>query len=105
VFEAFAGGVSMIDVQGVADLTGAEIDVDLLSSFPQGAMFDLIRATDISEDYIPAVEDAGHISLAVVNTRSGDILRATVIPEPPGLVLLALVGPLGMLLVRRRACG
>jgi hypothetical protein len=82
-FEVLAGGVSRIDVTGIADLTGAEINVDLVSGLhPAGSFFDLITATDISTDYIQTAADVGVISLAIVAGGNGEILRATVVPEP-----------------------
>jgi T5SS/PEP-CTERM-associated repeat protein len=101
VFEALGAGVSMIDVTGIADLTGAEIDVDLLSSFALGTTLDLITATDISTDYLQVAEDIGRISLAVVAGGNGEILRATVIPEPATLALAG-AAALGVLWSRRR---
>jgi hypothetical protein len=78
-------------VAGIADLTGAEIDVDLLGgSFAPGSFFDLITATDISADYLQVAEDVGVFSLSIVAGGNGDILRATVIPEPATLTLAAL---------------
>jgi hypothetical protein len=82
--------VSIIDVNGIADLTGAEIDVDLLSAFPPGSSFDLITATDISTDYLQVAEDVGRINLAVVAGGNGEILRATLVPEPATLALAGL---------------
>ena len=89
VFEVTSGGVSIVDAAGIADLTGAEIDVDLLSAFPLGSTFDLITATDISTDYLQVAEDLGRISLAIVGGGNGEILRATVVPEPVTLALAA----------------
>jgi hypothetical protein len=88
VFEANSGGVSMIDVAGIADLTGAEIDVDLLSAFSLGTTFDLITATSISADYLQAAEDIGLFTLAIVPGGNGEILRATFVPEPTSMMML-----------------
>jgi fibronectin-binding autotransporter adhesin len=90
VFEALGGGVSTIDVTGIADLTGAVIDVDLFSSFAAGTTFDLITATSISTDYLQASEDVGSISLTILAGRNGEILRATVIPEPAAMAIAAI---------------
>jgi T5SS/PEP-CTERM-associated repeat protein len=91
VFEVMSTGVSTIDVNGIADLTGAEIDVDLLSgSFGAGSFFDLITATDISSDYLQVAEDLGVFSLSIVQGGNGEILRATVVPEPATLALAGL---------------
>jgi hypothetical protein len=89
VFEVLDNtGVSVLDVAGIADLTGAEIDVDLLGgSFGPGSFFDLITAIDISADYLQAAEDVGAYSLAIVPGGNGEILRATVVPEPATLAL------------------
>ena len=92
VFEVLDNtGVSVLDVAGIADLTGAEIDVDLLGgSFGPGSFFDLITAIDISTDYVQASEDVGVYSLAIVQGGNGEILRATVVPEPATLALAGL---------------
>jgi hypothetical protein len=90
VFEVLSTGVSRIDVTGVADLTGADIDVDLLSAFPTGSTFDLITAASISNDYLQASEDVGLVNLAIVSGGNGQILRATLIPEPATLALAGL---------------
>jgi hypothetical protein len=83
-------GVSRIDAAGLADLTGADVDVDLLGgTFAPGATFDLITATSISNDYVQVAEDIGVFNLAIVAGGNGQILRATYVPEPS---LLALVG-------------
>ncbi|MCC6494024.1 MAG: hypothetical protein IT424_13500 [Pirellulales bacterium] len=90
VFEVDAGGVSMIEVAGIADLTGANIDVDLISgSWAPGSSFDLITATSISSDFLQVAEDVGSLSLAVVPGGNGAILRATVVPEPAAALLAA----------------
>jgi hypothetical protein len=104
VFEATSGGVSIIDVAGIADLTGAEIDFDLLSAFPLGTSFDLITAIDISADYLQVAEDIGRVDLAIVAGGNGEILRATLVPEPTSVVILA-VGIVGLWGSRRqRGC-
>lgn len=104
VFEATSGGVSMIDVAGIADLTGAEIDVNLLSAFPLGTSFDLITATSISSDYLQVAEDIGRVNLAIVTGGNGEILRATFVPEPTSVVMLV-VGVAGLWGSRRtRGC-
>jgi hypothetical protein len=102
VFEVLSAGVSRIDVAGIADLTGAEIDVDLLGgSFAPGSFFDLITATDISADYLQVAEDVGVFSLSIVAGGNGDILRATVVPEPATLALAAL-GLLALAVPRKK---
>lgn len=101
-FEVASGGVSMLDVTGVADLTGAEIDVDLLSAFPTGSTFDLLTATDISADYLQVAEDVGRFSLAIVAGGNGEILRATVVPEPATLALAMLGVVLGLHVRKQR---
>lgn len=103
VWEVLSGsGVSMIKVGGLADLTGAEIDVDLLGgSFGAGSTFDLITATDISDDYVQIAEDVGQFQLSVVSGGNGEILRATLIPEPASLLLV--LGAIAASCVRRPA--
>jgi hypothetical protein len=105
VFEILDGsGVSLIDVTGVADLTGADIDVDVLGgSFGFGSTFDLITATSISADYLQVAEDLGSISLSIVGGGNGQILRATLVPEPSSLAMVAvgLVAALGWVRQRR----
>lgn len=89
-FEVLAGGLSRIDVAGIADLTGAQISVDLVSGVhPLGSFFDLITATNISSDYVQDPADVGSISLAIVAGGNGQILRATVVPEPAAAALAA----------------
>jgi hypothetical protein len=97
VFEILdASGVSTIDVTGLADLTGTIIDVDVLGgSFAVGSTFDLITAADISSDYLQAQDDAGQFALSIVTGGNGEILRATVIPEPVSAALAA-VGALAV---------
>jgi hypothetical protein len=92
VFEALtSSGISRIDVTGVADLSGATIDVDLLGgTFAPGSTFDLITASSISSDYVQVAEDVGHFSLAIVSGGNGQILRATLVPEPATLALCVL---------------
>ena len=92
----------MIDVTGIADLTGAEIDVDLLSAFPMGSTFDLLTATDISADYLQVAEDVGHFNLAIVAGGNGEILRATVVPEPATWALAMLGVVLGLHVRKQR---
>jgi hypothetical protein len=96
-------GVSLVDIAGIADLTGAEIDVDHLGgAFAPGTTFDLITATSISNDYVPAAEDVGKFNLAIVTGGKGQILRATLVPEPATAALACLVG-LSLACGRRRA--
>jgi hypothetical protein len=104
IFEILdGGGVSLISVLGIADLTGAVIDVDDFSgTLTMGDTFDLIAATDVSEDFMQASEDQGIFTLGVFNESGRDVLRATVIPEPT-TALAGLVGGIGLLLRRRRA--
>jgi hypothetical protein len=90
VFEATSSGVSMIDVAGIADLTGAEIDFDLLSSFALGTSFDLITATSISADFLQVAEDVGSVDLAIVAGGNGQVLRATLVPEPASVMMLVM---------------
>lgn len=92
VFEVLNNsGLSMINVTGIADLTGADIDVDILGgSFGVGSSFDLITASDISEDFLQVAEDVGQFQLSVVAGGKGEILRATLIPEPSSLLLLSI---------------
>lgn len=103
VFEVTSGGVSTINALGIADLTGAVIDFDLLSAHPLGSTFDLITATSISADFVQAPEDLGIISLAIVAGGNGQILRATYIPEPATFALLAM-SVMGIVLSRRNGC-
>lgn len=104
VFEATSGGVSTINVGGIADLTGAKIDFNLLNAFPMGTSFDLISATSISADFMQVMEDIGLINLAIVAGGNGQILRATLVPEPSS-VLMLVVGAAGFWGSRRqRGC-
>jgi hypothetical protein len=96
-------GISIVDVAGIANLHGAQIDVDLLGgSFALGTTFDLITATSISNDYVQALEDVGNFHLAIVSGGNGQILQATLVPEP-SCALLLVVGLAGY--VGRRRCG
>jgi hypothetical protein len=90
MFDATSGGVSTINVTGLADLTGAVIDVNLLSAYPVGSTFDLITASSISSDYVQLAEDMGHINLAIVAGGNGSILRATFVPEPTSVVMIVM---------------
>ncbi len=90
VFEATSGGVSMINVAGSADLTGAVIDFNLLSAYPMGSTFDLITATSISSDYVQEPSDVGVFRLGIVGGGNGQILRVTLVPEPASVLLLGL---------------
>ena len=103
VFEATSGGVSTINVAGAADLTGAVIDFNLLSAFPAGSAFDLITASSISADYVQEPSDVGAFNLSIVAGGKGPILRVTVVPEPPSVVMvvMGIVGLWG----RRRTRG
>ena len=81
-------GVSRIDATGIADLTGADIDVDLLGgTFSPSATFDLVTATSISNDFVQVAEDVGVFNLAIVAGGNGQILRATYVPEPSSILL------------------
>ena len=82
-------GVSRINVTGAANLNAANIDVNLLGgSFAVGSPFDLLTASSISNNYLQVPGDIGTFSLAIVPGGNGQILRATLVPEPTAIVLL-----------------
>lgn len=101
VFQATSGGVSMINVAGNADLTGAEISFELLSAFPAGSVFDLITASSISNDYVQAAGNVGLVNLSIVAGGNGQVLRATLVPEPSAVLLLGM-GMVGLWGSRRK---
>ena len=77
MFEIVSGMISTIDVAGIADLTGAVIDLDTSGTTPsRGQTFDLIEANDISEDFMLAEEDDGRFDLSVVSMNGRDVLQA-----------------------------
>ncbi len=90
VFDVLSNsGVSRIDVTGLADLTGATVDLNILGgTFAPGSSFDLITAASISGDYVQASGDVGHVNLSIVPGGNGQILRATLVPEPAAAMLL-----------------
>ena len=79
VFGLDAGGASLIDVNGDADIDGTTIDLDLLGDFTPTASqsFDLLTALTITGT--PAIEasDMSFWSLAIVVGGNGQNLRAT----------------------------
>jgi hypothetical protein len=90
VFDVLSNsGVSRIDVTGLADLTGATVDLNILGgTFAPGSSFDLITAASISSDYVQASGDVGHVNLSIVPGGNGQILRATLVPEPAAVMLM-----------------
>jgi hypothetical protein len=104
LFEVLSGGVSTINVGGVAKLNGAVIDINLLSAAPLGSVFDLISATSISADFVQAAEDVGVFQLSIFDGGNGQTLRATVVPEPTSVAMFVM-GIVGLWGSRRtRGC-
>lgn len=101
VFQATSGGVSTINVAGNADLTGAVISFELLSASPLGSSFDLITASSISDDFLQAAGNVGLVNLSIVAGGNGQILRATLVPEPSAVLLLGM-GMVGLWGSRRK---
>jgi T5SS/PEP-CTERM-associated repeat protein len=84
-------GVSRMNVTGAANLNAAIIDVDILGgSFSVGSSFDLLTAASISSNFVEAAEDVGVFNLSIVPGGNGQILRATLVPEPGTLMMLCL---------------
>jgi PEP-CTERM motif-containing protein len=84
-------GVSRMNVTGAANLNAAIIDLDILGgSFSAGSSFDLLTAASISSNFVEAAEDVGVFNLSIVPGGNGQILRATLVPEPGTLALLCL---------------
>lgn len=98
-------GTTLIDVDGLADLTGAVIDINELNGFAMSASqtFKLLNATSVSNDFTLAAADLGRYSVFVGADAQlgGQTLYAklAVAPEPASL---AAVGLAGLLLGRRR---
>jgi hypothetical protein len=90
VFNATSGGVSTINVGGIANLNGAVIDINLLSALPLGSTFDLIKAASISADFVQPAEDLGVFQLSIFDSGNGQTLRATVVPEPTSAVMIVM---------------
>lgn len=116
-FEILSGaGTSLVNVTGAADLDGAIIDMALEGFTPSnGQIFNLISAgggfgatgtgttqnTGTGEGYALAAGDSANWILSVVSTGgSGEMLRATYVPEPASLAALGLSA---VLLRRRKA--
>ncbi len=108
-----AGGVTPINVDGTtagsydsADLNDLAIVLDDLVGFGGVGTYDLIvSAENLTESGLTVTDtfdDAGlTTSWAIVSEGGNEILRATVIPEPATLSMIALVA-FGAVVVRRR---
>lgn len=116
IFDLDSGGVSTIFVDGVADLDGAVIDInDEAGYFAANESVTLIDAAGglanggagwvltqgDGEGFMLAEEDQALYNLDVLSNGSGgEMLVATLIPEPTAMV--GLLGGVGLLLRRRR---
>jgi len=78
-FGADAGGASLVDVAGDANLAGTTIDLDLLAGFTptDNQSFDLLTASTITGTPVVDTSDIGLWELAVVSGGNGQSLRAT----------------------------
>jgi T5SS/PEP-CTERM-associated repeat protein len=102
-FELEAGdSLSLIDVSGTATFAaGSILSFDTTNALPTQTTYDLLTATDITDNGLVFTAPANW-TYQIVPGGNGELLQATLIPEPTTLTLLALA-PLTTLRRRRHA--